>query len=91
MNTSDVAAWLQGLRLKRYVHALRKNEINAEILSKPTADDLKEIGVTTVGHRRKLLEAIAALEWAGQAAPREAPNAVGVAPNAGLARPNVVI
>ena len=57
----DVAAWLRELGLERYEEAFRENEIDAEILPKLTADDLKDIGVTTVGHRRKLLEAIAAL------------------------------
>jgi hypothetical protein len=57
----DVEAWLQGLGLERYVTAFRDNEINWAVLPKLTADDLKEIGVTAVGHRRMLLEAIAAL------------------------------
>jgi class 3 adenylate cyclase len=57
----DIAAWLRKMGLERYEQAFRENEIDAEILPKLTADDLKDIGVTTVGHRRKLLEAIAAL------------------------------
>jgi class 3 adenylate cyclase len=69
----DIAAWLRELGLERYKEAFRKNEIDAQILPKLTADDLKDIGVTTVGHRRKLLEAIAALAepaLAPQAEPR---------------------
>jgi class 3 adenylate cyclase len=57
----DVAAWLQGLGLERYVPAFRDNDVDAEVLGKLTADDLISIGVTSVGHRRKLLAAIAAL------------------------------
>jgi class 3 adenylate cyclase len=57
----DIGAWLRELGLERYEHAFRENEIDAEILPKLTADDLKDIGVTTVGHRRKLLDAITAL------------------------------
>lgn len=57
----DVLAWLRELGLERYEQAFRENEIVAEILPKLTADDLKDIGVAIVGHRRKLLEAIAAL------------------------------
>jgi class 3 adenylate cyclase len=57
----DIEAWLGGLGLERYEEAFRENEIDAEILPKLTAEDLKDIGITTVGHRRKLLEAIAAL------------------------------
>jgi hypothetical protein len=52
----DIGAWLRELGLERYEHAFRENEIDAEILPKLTADDLKDIGVTTVGHRRKLLD-----------------------------------
>jgi class 3 adenylate cyclase/predicted ATPase len=71
----DIAAWLRKLGLERYEEAFRGNEIDAEILPKLTADDLKEIGVTTVGHRRKLLEAITAL-----AEPASAPQAKLSAP-----------
>ena len=57
----DIAAWLRGLGLERYEAAFRDNEINWAVLPKLTADDLKDIGVTAVGHRRMLLEAIAQL------------------------------
>ena len=60
----DVAAWLQELDLERYVSAFRDNDIDAEVLLKLTADDLISIGVTSVGHRRKLLDAIAGLGMA---------------------------
>src|SRR5882762_5444306 len=55
----DVAAWLRDLGLERYVSAFRDNDIDAEVLPKLTAEDLISIGVTSVGHRRKLLDAIA--------------------------------
>src|SRR6516164_6079162 len=57
----DVAAWLHDLGLERYVLAFRDNDIDAEVLPKLTAEDLISIGVTSVGHRRKLLDAIAGL------------------------------
>src|SRR3954466_4426661 len=57
----DIAAWLQDLGLQRYVQAFRDNDIDAEVLPKLTAEDLISIGVTSVGHRRKLLDAIAGL------------------------------
>ena len=41
--------------------AFRDNEIDWEVLPKLTSEDLKEIGVSALGHRRKLLDAIAAL------------------------------
>ena len=57
----DVAVWLRGLGLERYEPAFGDNGIDAEILPKLTVEDLKDIGVTRVGDRRRLLEAIAAL------------------------------
>src|SRR5262250_2596380 len=57
----DVAAWLLDLGLERYVGAFRDNDIDSEVLPKLTAEDLISIGVTSVGHRRKLLDAIATL------------------------------
>ena len=57
----DIEAWLQGLGLERYITAFRDNEIDREVLPRLTSEDLKEIGVAAIGHRRKLLDAIAAL------------------------------
>jgi class 3 adenylate cyclase/predicted ATPase len=57
----DIAAWLHRLGLEQYEQAFRDNDIDAEVLPDLTADDLISIGVTSVGHRRKLLAAIAAL------------------------------
>src|SRR6516225_5600177 len=64
----DIAVWLQSLGLERYVPAFRDNDVDAEVLPELTADDLISIGVTSVGHRRKLLAAIAALGGEGAAA-----------------------
>jgi class 3 adenylate cyclase/predicted ATPase len=57
----DVAAWLESLGLARYALAFRDNDVDALVLRKLTADDLISIGVISVGHRRRLLDAIAAL------------------------------
>ena len=57
----DVAVWLRGLGLERYEAAFRENEIDERVLPNLTQEDLKEIGVGPVGHRRTFLEAIAAL------------------------------
>ena len=46
---------------RKYEAAFRENEINERVLPSLTQEDLKEIGVGPVGHRRILLEAIAAL------------------------------
>jgi hypothetical protein len=78
----DIEAWLRELGLERYEHAFRENEIDAEILPKLTADDLKDIGVTTVGHRRKLLDAITALAEPASAPPVELGALAEAAPRA---------
>jgi class 3 adenylate cyclase len=57
----DVASWLQQLGLAQYEPAFRDNDVDGDVLPDLTADDLISIGVTSVGHRRKLLSAIAAL------------------------------
>jgi predicted ATPase/class 3 adenylate cyclase len=57
----DIAAWLRKLGLDEYERAFLDNAIDADVLPTLTADDLKDIGVTAVGHRRKLLNALAAL------------------------------
>jgi class 3 adenylate cyclase len=59
--TMDIGDWLRGLGLERYEPAFRDNEIDERVLLKLTADDLKELGVNALGHRRLLLDAIAAL------------------------------
>jgi len=47
--------WLRGLGLERYEQAFRENEIDLRVLPELTADDLKELGVAAIGHRRLLL------------------------------------
>jgi class 3 adenylate cyclase len=73
----EVAAWLQSLGLERYEPLFRDNEIDWEVLPQLTSEDLREIGVVAIGHRRKLLDAIAALGAETpvpvRAAPRDAP------------------
>src|SRR3984885_11601933 len=58
----DVADWLRGLGLERYEATFRENDVDAELLPTLTADDLKDLGVTSLGHRRRLLQAIAKLQ-----------------------------
>ena len=51
----DIAEWLRGLGLQQYEPAFRANEIDAPVLPGMTADDLRGLGVTAIGHRRNLL------------------------------------
>jgi class 3 adenylate cyclase len=57
----DLGGWLRRLGLEQYEAAFRENEIDDTVLLRLTAEDLRELGVGSVGHRRKLLDAIAAL------------------------------
>src|SRR5438132_5417293 len=68
----DIAEWLRSLGLERYEAAFRDNEIDWAVMPELTADDLKDIGVAAVGHRRKLLAAIATLRSDAEAAPEPA-------------------
>src|SRR5438067_2688514 len=72
----DIGGWLWGLGLERYELAFRENEIDLRVLPELTADDLKELGVAAIGHRRLLLKAIADLAaGAGRAAVEDVPAA----------------
>src|SRR5215475_5401697 len=57
----DVVVWLRSLGLAKYEAMFRENDIEETVLPSLTAEDLKELGVAALGHRRKLLDAIAAL------------------------------
>ncbi len=57
----DIADWLRRLGLDQYERAFRDNDVDTETLPSLTADDLRELGVTSLGHRKKLLSAIATL------------------------------
>src|SRR6476469_6074139 len=67
----DVGAWLRELGLEQYEAAFHENAVDAEVLPRLTTDDLKEMGIVPIGHRRRLLDAIAALRL--PATPAEAP------------------
>ena len=64
MDRMDIGEWLRGIGLEQYEAAFRDNEIDGDILRTLTADDLKDLGVTIVGHRRKMLTAISELSVA---------------------------
>jgi hypothetical protein len=57
----DIVVWLRSLGLGRYEAAFRENEIDETVLTSLTEEHLKQLGVTALGHRLKLLDAIAAL------------------------------
>jgi class 3 adenylate cyclase len=55
---SDIRQWLDGLGLARYAGQLEANDVDLETLEELSDQDLKDLGVTSLGHRRKLLKAI---------------------------------
>ena len=63
----DLGGWLRSLGLEQYEAAFRENAIEETLLPSLTAEDLKDLGVVAVGHRRKLLDAIAILRTGANA------------------------
>jgi class 3 adenylate cyclase/predicted ATPase len=57
----DIGGWLRSLGLEQYEATFRENAINEKVLPNLTAEDLKDLGIGIVGHRRTLLDAIAVL------------------------------
>jgi SAM domain (Sterile alpha motif)/Adenylate and Guanylate cyclase catalytic domain len=57
----DIVVWLRSLGLGKYEAAFRENDIDETVLPSLTHETLKDLGVTSVGHRLKLLDAIAAV------------------------------
>ena len=91
----DVGGWLRSLGLERYEAGFHENDIDETILPNLTHETLKDLGVTSVGHRLKLLDAIAALRGNTSAKaplltsqPRQAPRThlPRTAPSAGRSR-----
>jgi len=74
----DIGGWLRGLGLEQYWPAFRDNDINEEVLCRLTVEDLRELGIASIGHRRVLLDAIAALGVAEAPAAPTPPPAAGV-------------
>src|SRR5262245_11426197 len=58
----DVGEWLRALGLPQYERAFRDNSIDSEVLPSLTVDDLRDLGVTSVGPSRRLLDVIKALD-----------------------------
>jgi class 3 adenylate cyclase/tetratricopeptide (TPR) repeat protein len=79
----NVAEWLRGLSLERYEATFQDNEIDFEVLPDLTDGDLEKLGVP-LGHRKKLLRAIASLPVAGNETP--SPSPLGPYPAAGERR-----
>jgi hypothetical protein len=62
----DIAVWLRELGLEQYEPAFRENDIDAEVLPELVEGDLERLGTTSLGHRKRLLKAIAVLRCTGR-------------------------
>ena len=58
----DVEVWLKQLGLQQYIDAFKANAIDDQSLLFLSDEDLTKLGVKALGHRKKLLSAIAALK-----------------------------
>ena len=84
----DIDSWLRGIGLAQYAELFRANDIDGGLLGRLTGDDLKEIGVASLGHRKKLLEAIAAL---GAVAEAPSPTPVAATPTPAAERRQLTV
>ncbi len=88
----QIADWLKKLGLGQYAQSFAENDINITILSDLTDQDLKELGVSSLGHRRQLLRAIAELTSVEKGAPKiAAPAPVASQPNDTAERRQVTV
>src|ERR1700746_4221933 len=66
----QIADWLQNLGLGQYAQRFAENDISFSILPDLTDQDLKELGVASLGHRRQLLRAITEMKGGEAVAPK---------------------
>src|SRR5262249_54895780 len=76
----QIAEWLEKLGLSEYAPRFAENDIDFTILGDLTDQDLEKIGIASLGHRRKLLRAIADLEMIDKGAPAAAVVATPASP-----------
>src|SRR5215510_11874718 len=69
MAAIQIADWLKGLGLTQYAQRFAENDIDFSVLRDLTDADLEKIGIRSLGHRRKLLRAIADLKESAIDAP----------------------
>src|SRR5271157_872895 len=86
----DVAVWLRGLGLEQYETLFRENDIDAEVLSDLTDGDLEKIGVS-LGHRKRLLKAIASLDGTEPVAKPTSPASPSLSTDAAERRPITIM
>lgn len=58
---NDIRQWLEGLGLGQYASVFAENHIDLTLARTLTNQDLRDLGIASLGHRKRLLQAIAAL------------------------------
>ena len=86
----DVGAWLRSLGLAQYEALFRQNDIDAEVLGDLTDADLEKLGLT-LGHRKRLLKAVASLDGPEPAAKPTSPAPPSLSTDAAERRPITIM
>ena len=81
----NIVEWLRALGLERYQATFRENDVTGELLPNLTAEDLKDLGISSVGHRRQLIEAIGELRR--KDAPADEPVQLSISPSENAGSP----
>ncbi len=71
---ANLSSWLEALELGQYATIFAENEITHDVLVTLEDSDLRELGISAMGHRKKILKAIADEATAASPAPEEAPS-----------------
>ncbi|HMF25492.1 MAG TPA: SAM domain-containing protein, partial [Pseudolabrys sp.] len=91
VSMQQIEDWLKQLGMDEYAQRFAENDIDLAILNDLSDQDLEKIGVTSLGHRRKLLRAIADLNGASAAAIATAPPAIPRAADTGERRQVITV
>ena len=87
----ETANWLQKLGLGQYAQRFAENDISFGILPHLTDQDLKELGVASLGHRRQLLSAIAGLSGVQKGTAQPSATEVAITPRDAAERRQVTV
>ena len=88
---TQIADWLRRIGLEQYAQRFAENDIDFSILNDLTDQDLEKIGVASLGHRRKLLRAIAILEGPKKDSVNKEPSPAGIQPTDAAERRQVTV
>lgn len=58
----DIGKWLEELKLGQYATAFAENDVDEDLLFELSDDDLVKLGITSLGHRKRLFKGIEALK-----------------------------